>query len=146
MKARLKSRSYVDENEVLWYPVFIHCQLLTLEEKLLSSHDNESARVSLSILVWMETCGILPSAECREGPEEEICSRLFLRAPSAWLTTQWVIELDRYVFQNKVMCTVCAQLNNKAPVRFGGETASCDMPTGQIQLLSLQSCLGCLLA
>lgn len=28
------------------------------------------------------------------------------------------------------MCTMCAQPNNKEPVRFGRETASCDMPTG----------------
>lgn len=44
------------------------------------------------------------------------------------------------------MCTMCAQLNNKTPVRFGREMASCDIATGHIQLLSLQSCLGCLLA
>lgn len=82
----------------------------------------------------------------RQGPEEEICSHLFLTAPSAWLTRQRVIEPDRYVFQNKVMSTMCAQLNNEAPVMIGGGTASCDMPTGHIQLLSLQSWLGCLLA
>lgn len=34
------------------------------------------------------------------------------------------------------MCTMCAQLNNKAPVRIGRGTASCDMPIGHIQLLS----------
>lgn len=43
------------------------------------------------------------------------------------------------------MCTVCSQLNNKPPVRFGPETASRDKPAGHIQLLSLLSCLGCLL-
>lgn len=33
------------------------------------------------------------------------------------------------------MCTMCAQLNNKEPVRFGRETASCDMPTGCVAVV-----------
>lgn len=40
---------------------------------------------------------------------------------------------------------MCTQLNNKTSVRIGRETASCDMPAGYMQLLSLQSWLGCLL-
>lgn len=107
-----------------------------LESDLFSNNGDDPVRGSLSILFWIEICYILPSIGCRDGPEEEICSHLFLTALSAWLTRQWVIELDRYVFQNKVLCTMCAQLNNKAPARIGRGMASCDMPTGYIQLLS----------
>ncbi len=117
-----------------------------LEANLFSSHDDDHAGGRFSIFVWIEICYILPSITHRDGPEGEIHCHLFLTAFSAWLPRQWVIEPDRYVFQNKVSCTMCAQLNNKTPVRIGRGMASCDMPSGCIQLLSLQSWLGWLLA
>lgn len=70
----------------------------------LSSRDNDRAEGSLS--VWKAICCILPSTRRRRGPEEEIFPRL--SAPSARLTRQWVMEADRFVFLNKVMCTMWA--------------------------------------
>lgn len=128
----------LDENEAA-YPISTSASSALMEVDIFSSHNND-------ITVWIKICCILPSIVCRQSPQEEICSHLYLTAPSAWLTKQRVIEPDRYVFQNKVESTMCAQPNNKAPVMIGRGTTSFDMPTGYIHLLSLQSWLGCLLA
>lgn len=70
----------VAKNEAALVPQLTHCQPTAsstlLEGDLLRSRDEDSAKESLSIF-------ILPSVWCSEGPEEEICSHLFLTAPSA---------------------------------------------------------------